>query len=83
MNPNISELLYSHRGSISTKNTYGGFQQPLYIPENIPKLFESFYMVCAYIDNILVMNKNYFAEHLKDPEKFLQKPSEVIFKKNL
>ena len=41
--------------------------------EKISKILEGFDMVCAYIDDILVITKNDCADHLKALEKVLQK----------
>ena len=39
---------------------------PNIFQENIPELLEGFDMVQAYIDNILVITKDNFVDHLKD-----------------
>ena len=39
-------------------------------------------MVCSYIDNLLVMNKNEFLNHLKALEKVSQKLMEAVLKVN-
>ena len=51
----------------------GVCNRPDIFQENISKLFEGFDMVCAYIIDVLVINKNYFKHHLKYLEKVLQR----------
>ena len=36
--------------------------------ERIYKLFKGFYMASSYIDEIPVINKHYYIDHLKDIE---------------
>ena len=50
--------------------------------DNISKFFEGFYTICAYIDNVLIINKYDFADHLTKLQKFLQKIAEVGLKLN-
>ena len=41
--------------------------------ENISKLFEGLNMVCVYINNMIVITKHNFKDHMKLVENFLQK----------
>ena len=48
--------------------------------ENISKLFDGFDMVGAYIDNVLVINKNNFKDHLKSLDRVLQRHVKAVLK---
>ena len=50
----------------------GLYKIPNISQENISKLFKGFNMVYAYIDDVLVMNKDEFKDHPNALEKFLQ-----------
>ena len=45
---------------------------PNIFQEKISELFEGFNRVREYIDNLLVIAKKYFTDHLKELEKYLQ-----------
>ena len=40
-------------------------------------------MVLEYIDNMLVITKHYFSDHMKSHEKVLQNPAEAGLKENI
>ena len=46
------------------------------------KIFDGFDMVCAYIDDVLVITKNNFKDHLKSLDRFLQRLAESGLKVN-
>ena len=48
----------------------GVCNSPDIFQEKIYKLFEGFDMVCEYINNIIVVTKHDYADHLKALEKF-------------
>ena len=41
--------------------------------ENISEVFEGFYTVCVYIENIFIITKDSFEDHVKALGKLLQK----------
>ena len=51
----------------------GVYNSPDIFQENISELFDSFDMVRAYIDDVLVINKNNFQDHIKALDKVLQR----------
>ena len=60
----------------------GVCNSPDILQENIYELFEGFDIVCAYINNVITITKDEFADHLKALEKFLQKLAEAGLKVN-
>ena len=60
----------------------GVCNSPYIFQENISELFDGFGMVCAYIYDVLVINKNNFKDHLKDLDKVLQRLAEAGLKVN-
>ena len=50
--------------------------------ENISKLFYGFDMVCAYIDDVLIITKNNFGDHPKSLYRVLQRLAEAVLKLN-
>ena len=60
----------------------GFYNSPDIFQENISKLFEGFDMVCAYIDDVLVITKNNSEDHLKAFGKVLQRLAESGLKVN-
>ena len=44
--------------------------------ENISELFEGFYMVCAYVDKVLLITKHEIKYIIKTLDKFLQRLAE-------
>ena len=77
-------LSYITAGEILvTKTTSGVFSIPYIFQGNIPELFEGLYMVLAYIDDILVIIKTDFTEHLKTLKKVLHKSVEAGLKLNV
>ena len=50
--------------------------------ENISEISDGFNMVRTYIDDVLVITKNNFEEHLKALDRVLQKLAEVGLKLN-
>ena len=59
------------------KLSIGICNSPNIFQENISKLFKGFNMLCTYLDNILVITKIYFLDHLENLEKVLHKFAEV------
>ena len=53
---------------------------PNIFQEKISELFEGFNTVREYIDNLLVIAKKYFTDHLKELEKYLQWLTEALWK---
>ena len=51
----------------------GVCNSPDIFQENISELFDGFYMVRAYIDDVLIITKNNFEEHIKALDRFLQR----------
>ena len=60
----------------------GIFNSSDILQENISELFEGLDMVHAYIDDVLVINKNNFKGHLKSLERVLQRLAEEGLKLN-
>ena len=60
----------------------GGCEIPDIFQVNISELFEVFYMVRKYIDNVLAINKNWFADYLNALDRVLQKLMEEGLKLN-
>ena len=58
------------------------FSISLIFQENIDELFEVFNMVRSYIDNVAVITKHNFADHLKALENVLWKLAEEGLKVN-
>ena len=56
--------------------------RPYIFQNNISELFEGFDMVCAYIDNLLLITKYEFEYIIKILEKFLQRLAESELKVN-
>ena len=60
----------------------GGCNSTIIFQENISKLFDGFNMVCAYIDDVLIITKNNLEYHLKSLERVLQRLAEAGLKVN-
>ena len=60
----------------------GVYNSPNIFQENLSKLFDGSTMVCAYIDEVLVINKNNSKDHIKALDRVLQKPTEAGEKVN-
>ena len=60
------------------KTTYEGFNSPNIFQENISKLFKWFDMVRAHTENVLVITKDEFINHLKALEIVSQKLAEAV-----
>ena len=60
----------------------GVCNSPYIFHENILEIFKGFDMVRAYIDYIIVTKMNEFVDHLRAPEKVLQKLVEAELKLN-
>ena len=50
--------------------------------ENISKRFDGFDTVHAYIDDVLVITKNNFEDHLKEIDRFIQRLAKAGLKVN-
>ena len=55
---------------------------PNIFQQNISKPFNGLDMVCTFIEDILVITKNDFTEHLKALDRVLQRHLEVVLKVN-
>ena len=60
----------------------GVCNSPNIFQENLSKWFDGFDMVRAYIDDILVINKNNFKDHLKALNRVIQRLAEAGLKVN-
>ena len=60
----------------------GVFNSHNIFQENISKIFKGFDMVCAYIDDVLVITKNDFKNHLKALYRVIQRLTEAGLKVN-
>ena len=65
-----------------TKLPMGVSNSPYIFQKNISELLWGLNMVCAYIEEVLVLTKDEFVDHLKDIEKLLQKLTEAGLKVN-
>ena len=55
-------------------------KSPDIFQENISEIFDGLYMVRAYIDDVLVISKNNFKDHLKALDRVLQRLAEARLK---
>ena len=60
----------------------GVCNSPNIFQENISEIFDGFNMVCAYIDDVLVITKHNFKDHLKALDRVLQRFEEAGLKVN-
>ena len=60
----------------------GVCNSPNIFQENISKLFDGFYMVSAYIDDVLIITKNNSEDHIKSLDTVLQRLVEAVLKVN-
>ena len=61
----------------------GVCNSPNIFQEKISELFDGFDMVHAYIDDVLVITKNNFEDHLKALGRFLKRLTEAGLKVNV
>ena len=61
----------------------GVYNIPDNFQENISEIFEGFDMVCVYIDDVLVINKNNFEDHIKALDRVIQRLAEAGLKVNV
>ena len=60
----------------------GGYNRPDIFKRKISELFKGFDTVGAYKDNVLIITKKGFIDHLKELEKVVQKTAEAGLKVN-
>ena len=60
----------------------GVCNRPDIFQEKIYELFDGFYMVHVYIDDVLVINKNNYEDHLEALDRVIQRLAEAGFKVN-
>ena len=60
----------------------GVCNSPDIFQENLSELFDGLDMLCVYIDDVLVITRNNFKNHLKDLYTVLQRLAESVLKVN-